>query len=258
MEEGDYLRIYRSLNSLEDLAEFDHPRGVLLAILTQKAVRRAKAQYRRVEADADSLRELWSGGSPILAIARAVGLPPVLTASIILRGEGLSRRRVRALLRDPKRARGRLREELSEAVREDFVYSPWAHRLQVERGRAGERVIARWLSGLGLRFIPEGAREGGGKTPDFLLEDPLPLGGLDVRWVESKASFGDRVEHKRYIEKQFAGYSEAFGSGMVVYWQGFLPTILPMMDRILVKDHTFFPEFRADLEPILNPVIRAP
>lgn len=253
MEDGEYLRICRSLNSLADLDKFDHPTGVLLAILTQKMVRRAKAQYHQVEADARSLREWWSGGTQILAIARAVELPPVLTAYIILGREGLSRRRIRALLRDPDRAKGRLREELPEIIREDFVYSPWAHKLQVERGRAGERVIARWLSGLGLRFIPEGAGEEKGKTPDFLLKDPLPLEDLGMYWVESKAIFGDEVEHRRYIKKQFAGYLEAFGPGMVVYWQGFLPTILPMMDQILVKDYTFSPDFRADLEPILNP-----
>ena len=44
------------------------------------------------------------------------------------------------------------------------------------------------------------------KTPDFKLEVPVAIGGHVVNWVESKASFGDENNHRKYLEEQFWSY----------------------------------------------------
>jgi hypothetical protein len=44
--------------------------------------------------------------------------------------------------------------------------------------------------------------------------------GKKVKWIESKALFGDPRTHRVYSKKQYLRYKEMFGEGYVVYWFG--------------------------------------
>ncbi len=63
------------------------------------------------------------------------------------------------------------------------------------------------------------------KTPDFLFPQDVVLDGHKVRWLESKATFGDKEETRRNMTRQLSIYVDLFGPGIVVYWYGHTTTV---------------------------------
>jgi hypothetical protein len=159
-----------------------------------------------------------------------------LTGLLILHEAGISRKRYRSFLNDLELVEDpRLKKELKQVIKADIIYSPEGNRLQEERGKKGEAKINKWLTERGIDFQSEKELTNNfSKTPDFLLDKPLNFRGTDVQWIESKATFGDEREIKRNMEKQLKPYREMFGSGMVIYWFGFLKP-QPMTDGILIE-----------------------
>jgi hypothetical protein len=83
------------------------------------------------------------------------------------------------------------------------------------------------------------------KTPDFLLDGPFLFGGKSVNWVESKAVFGSHEEHENYLNRQFNEYRELYGTGLVVYWYGYLDDIVP--ENHLLRDYRLEGKLENDL-----------
>jgi hypothetical protein len=249
-----YQRIYRELGSLKDIEHLAEKtgveRGVLFSILSLKLVRETKTRYHSMRKNSGELRKAWEKGKSFLAIARELDFPPVLTASIILQASGLSRKQVWRLL-NKKSTDNRITRELEEAKKEDFLYSPRAHRQQARRARVGEEILRDWLVNNKIEFVAEKNAGRNAKTPDFLLKKKLSIDGLRILWIESKAVFGDEIEHRRYLKKQYQDYLRKFGDGMVVYWYGFLDSLPSLEPRIVVKDYTFFPELKSKTEELL-------
>jgi Protein of unknown function TPD sequence-motif len=59
-------------------------------------------------------------------------------------------------------------------------------------------------------------------TPDFLILDQLEINGEPVAWIDCKAYYGANVSSNvRRMKQQMSRYIEVWGSGAVMYLQGF-------------------------------------
>lgn len=250
MKKETYEAVYSQLAGLPSIEILGRKHGIpketLRVLFIQKVIRETKRKHASLQASASKLLARWRAGESFLKIAESIGFPPIMVASLILAEMGMSRRSFRAYLKDPTPCENaRIRCELSDALANDIVYSPDASVEQACRGRLAEEKVGAWLSGCGVSYKTEheSRKEGSGKTPDFLLTTPLDVSGRRIRWVESKATFGDGNEMRSDYRKQMRHYVELFGDGAVVYWYGFLEGNAP--ERILLLSS-------ADIKPKPN------
>ena len=228
MNEDLYTRLYRRLNKRGDvfkLAEiFDIPEEILFAILSQKIVRRTKRDYHGLKKQSSNLLKRWKEGKSLLELSEERRFSPVLITSFILKENGATKRELRDYLRNPQDIEdSRMRKEIQEVLREEVVYSPEAAEIQRRNGRIAERRIGEWLDSQGVDYITEKeVRNLHQKTPDFLLGEPFFMSNNPISWVESKASFGDKIQMKGDCHRQLKHYVDLFGNGLVVYWHGYL------------------------------------
>lgn len=189
----------------------------------------------------------------ILHLAQMTGLSPALMARIILErhlmytkynGQSPPKSIVTQLLKDTSRLDdARLALEIDLCTMTDDVYGPVVDTLKHSIGHEKEEFLRRKLEELGFPYQDEDQLRSKGydKTPDIKLQVPVAIGGCVVNWIESKASFGDPECHDAYLKDQFWSYWNRFGSGLVIYWFGFVEELDVHREKgILVMDH--FPE----------------
>ena len=245
MNKSEYKRLYDKLNDREDIDRLAKTTGLdrelLLVLYTQKTVRIATKRFYKVKHRVKNLLRKWNEGRTFLSLSKELKFPPVLTAYLILLETNISRRRFWEYTRNPEKIKdNRLRREISEVVKNDIVYSPEGNDLQYERGKKGEKRLCDWLDKQNLDYQTEDDLKGNhSKTPDVLLKKPIRANGMNIRWIESKASFGDEIEIHKNSKRQLRPYTELFGQGMVVYWFGFIEGVhLPK--NVLLVDESFF------------------
>ena len=245
MKKSEYKRLYDELNMPEDVdrlaKETSLDRELLLVLYTQKTVRLATKRFYKVKHRAKSLLKKWNEGRSFLSLSRELKFPPILTSYLILLENNISRKKFWDLVKNPESIKdSRLRKEIIEVIKSDIVYSPDGNEMQYERGKRGEKRLCDWLDKQRLRYETEEELKGQhSKTPDALLAKPLITNGMRIRWIESKASFGDEIEIHRNTKRQLRAYTELFGQGMVVYWFGFIDGVHPPKN-VLVVDGSFF------------------
>ncbi|MBN2488386.1 MAG: C15orf41 family protein [Methanosarcinaceae archaeon] len=255
MDERTYLEIYDSINNFEDVErisrEIHEPVGIVATMLQQKVVRRVIKNHGRMQRHTKRHLRTWEEGNAILNIAQRNKFPATLMAAMILKEMGHSKKYINIMFKNPETIRNRrLRTEVIQALNADYFYSPKAHQKQRVRGQMGEDIIGKWLEVQDIVYLSENdlRKNGNGKTPDFVLDDPLTIDDTDIRWIESKATFGDVREHQYYYQKQFKHYEMEFGQGLVVYWYGFVDSIT--LEGHLIKDYEFF-DGMADVDELL-------
>ncbi|MGM0771911.1 MAG: C15orf41 family protein [Halobacteriota archaeon] len=258
MDKNTYLRIYESVNypeNIDDLAiKFKEPTGVIAAILNQKMVSKVKRKMHSIQSKSKNYLYLWNKGMSIVVLAKNNEVPATLMASVIIKELGHSKKYVLKNLDSLKDRR--LSREISEAINEDHFFSPEAHRAQSVRGQMGEEIIEKWLVYKQIEYnTEEDLRDMGmQKTPDFLLEEPICVDGVEILWIESKAMFGDEKEHTHYMKKQYQYYERDYGTGMVIYWYGHIDGLT--MEGNVIRDHSFYrgstPEINMEIEKLLN------
>ena len=229
MDTNVYHRLYRELNKPEDIPrvskKYTLQEDMILVIYTQKAIREVIKKFYRIKGRSARLYRQWTRGTPLLDISHANYFSPVLTAKLVLEHHGIGRKTFNSYVRDQSLIENpRLRKEIKDIVDNDIIYSPEGDRVQRERGIMGEKEIADWLDEMGAEYLRENdLREmGEGKTPDFKLKRPLVYRDMELNWVESKASFGDKWKLNEDYKNQLKPYRKLFGPGMVIYWYGFV------------------------------------
>ena len=143
-----------------------------------------------------------------------------------------------SLVRDPV-----LANEIDVCILNDEFYGPIMDGIRHSIGHEYEFLLKRKADENKLVYLDEDQMRGRGydKTPDIKLEVPIAVDGRVVNWIESKASFGDEISHKRYLKEQFWSYWNRFGPGLVIYWFGFIDELDTHRDKgIMLMDH--FPE----------------
>jgi hypothetical protein len=248
MKVGEYNKLLKLLNKRSDIDKLaettSYSKEMLLVVYSQKIVQNATKGYYKIKHLAPKYRKLWLDGETFLQISKKLKFPPVLTALLILKEDGISRKMYRKYLNDLDLVKDkRLRGELEEVIANDIIYSPEGNEIQAARGREGEEKIQKWLESHKFKFKTEKELSvDHEKTPDFLLKKPLNVRGVDIHWIESKATFGCKSEIKKNIKNQLLPYRELFGSGMVIYWFGFISPP-PMVEGILIENGKFFKEW---------------
>ncbi|WP_406660434.1 C15orf41 family protein [Methanolobus sp. ZRKC3] len=252
-----YEQIYAALDGVDDVPvlseHFLEPVGVIDSILNQKVVENVKRSFPRVKNMGRSLLKMWKKGMTISDIARKNNIPATLMVTILLKEMEIPKKSfLKNIDEYPDR---RLRTEVNAAMDSDYFFSPRAHDLHFTKGKMGEKILETWLLDKDVSFMTEDDLRGAGetKTPDFLLVEPLDIDGTKVSWIESKALFGDTKEHQYYVKKQFNDYEENYGTGMVVYWYGFIDSI--SLNGHLIKDYNFFGKDWDMVDELLNYVV---
>jgi hypothetical protein len=228
MDRTTYKRLYDSLITVEDVKRIAAGEGfdeeLLFVIHTHRVTRDATRRFYVVKRQMPRLAAQWRRGRRMLDIAREWNFPPVLTGQLMLQELKVPRKRIWGSFLDPHTAPDeRLRREIRELLDHDLIYSPLGMELQRERGRKGEARLYTWLEKHGIHYRTEKDLRGKyTKTPDALLHEPIIFYGQKLRWIESKANFGDDVEIRKNLKRQLGPYTELFGEGAVVYWYGYV------------------------------------
>lgn len=129
--------------------------------------------------------------------------------------------------------------EVFLCVNMDNLYSPL---IDASRQTVGQQYEIRLYNELKKKNIAFRHEEdlrtyGYDKTPDFKLEVPIAIDGFIVNWVESKARFGSSNIHQEYNDSQFLSYWNRFGSGLVIYWFGYVQNIVDQDNKkYIVRD----------------------
>ncbi len=241
MKNEDFKYLYDRLKEPSDIDDLSKElcldRELLTVIYTQRTVRETTKKYYKVQRNGRRMVRSWQSGESILEIARRYEFPPILTGLMIFQEAGRSKKQFWSLVRDPESIQDPdLRTQIEEIIAADIIYSPEGTEKQYQRGQWGEKNLQDWLTSQGIGFRTEKDLRGEyPKTPDALLDRPILVNGWKVNWIESKATFGDRVEVNKNTRKQLSPYVELFGQGLVVYWFGFVDEIT-MEDGVFISD----------------------
>ncbi len=233
MKYEDYKNSYFRLKTPADIDRLVESqkldRELLLVMYTQRTVRDATRRFHLIKAQAPQMLKKWKKGKSIVAMAKELNFPSALLGLIIFRLDGMPRRIFWKYIKDPEQCKDpRIKREMKKINKTDLIYSPAGMELQDKRGLWGESRLQEWLDLHKLKYKIEAELRGKHpKTPDVLLDKPIELNGVVIKWIESKASFGDEIELRRNVRRQLKPYTELFGNGAVVYWFGYVEGIEP-------------------------------
>jgi hypothetical protein len=150
----------------------------------------------------------------ILNLSDELKLPPAIIVRELLNRKGLTRSQINKALSGKFEVGKKFEKVIEIANANDPVFSPKGNEYSKWRGDEGEKILALWLDHQNMKY----ERDLGKGIPDFLLKKNIKIGGEDLKWIESKASFGD-LKTRKSDERQFKKF-DGYGHGVVIYWFG--------------------------------------
>ncbi|XP_055609322.1 CDAN1-interacting nuclease 1 [Uranotaenia lowii] len=207
------------------------------SILSREVQQRLKHSHFRVSSQAEDLlgeyqRKAKSTGAldVLLRMAISMRFPPLSLCRIILLAKYNQKVRaeVSEMIRNPDLIPDSLLgANVGYCLYNENMEGPVTDTIRRCIGEEYEVRLKQIAKDMGLVFYDEGdlRRTGYDKTPDLKLAIPCLYKGRIINWIESKASFGDMGLHLKYAKDQLISYNNRFGSGMVIYWFGFLDMI---------------------------------
>ncbi|CAM9783371.1 unnamed protein product [Discosporangium mesarthrocarpum] len=204
----------------------------------------------------DEFLAYYRRGERILDIARRPGVSysPYLLARVLV-GVLEPETPVAELMRSPDQIiDSRLRGEVLLCLEEDRDYSPFINKARRTLGSEYEFILQQKLRAREVGFESESdlREKGAYKTPDILLQVPIGVLGPDdqwrlVSWIDSKAMFGDEETFSQEHQSQLLGYVNRYGPGLVIYWFGFVETLLSPSYRDFLEDVMVSSDFPSPL-----------
>mmetsp|Transcript_15968 Transcript_15968/g.39133 ORF Transcript_15968/g.39133 Transcript_15968/m.39133 type:complete len:348 (+) Transcript_15968:77-1120(+) len=223
------------------------------AVLQEKTMNRHHAVLGR---HAKEITDRYQRGQGILSLAKRYDSPPVNLFRTVLSGRGFQKSQIKQCIKNPENhLNERDCQEFQKACREDVVSSPNCEKAH-EQAERFETITEQFLKDLGVAFLTQQdlireQKPRYGKivaSPDFLLLDDVMINGRYVRWIDCKAFYGANVNcRKKGVAKQSARYQEYWGSGAVVFLEGFSEALLGIKDctclsaRQFMETHYFQP-----------------
>ncbi|XP_055534979.1 CDAN1-interacting nuclease 1 [Wyeomyia smithii] len=214
-----------------------HNPDTLGSILAREVRQRLKQSHAKISARADGLladynKKVKTTGSldVLLKMAVSLRIPPLSLCRIILlkRFPDTTKSEVSEMIRNPDLIKDSLLgANVGYCMYNENMEGPITDTIRRCIGEEYEVKLKHMARDVGLVFYDEGdlRRTGYDKTPDLKLAIPCLYKGRVVNWIESKASFGDMETHLGYLRDQLVSYGNRFGSGIVIYWFGYLDMI---------------------------------
>ncbi|XP_012231072.1 CDAN1-interacting nuclease 1 isoform X2 [Linepithema humile] len=208
----------------------------------------------------DSYLEAVQNGEPtgiLLRMAKDIDAAPALLARNVLEkycmhdDANVSKNIISKLFKDTTLIGDKdLAYEIYLCILYDDLYGPIADSMGICIGQEYEIKLQDNLIRRNIAFRNEEQLRlrGYDKTPDIKLEVPIAVNGYVINWIESKARFGNTEVHQKYMREQFLSYWNRFGSGLVIYWFGYLESLNKSSEKkFIIMDH--FPENITYMDP---------
>lgn len=218
----------RCMGDVSDYAKTDNTYSfeTLSSVYQQLLARQMMKSFYLVKECGLQFVERYDAGHSLMEIAEWISLSPTMVARRVLELKGgITRKTITGLLRNPAQIKDkRLRNEVQVCVDCDAYSGPHIDRVRNVIGLEYELRLIEELRNLRLEFELEAdlRKRGCHKTPDVLLQVPVAFSKKVVRWIDSKAKFGDEFTMNKDYTDAVSSYVGRFGPGMVVYWFGFI------------------------------------
>lgn len=274
------ILVFDSIKKNKKICQLEYPSCkfcfvALSSLRSQIMIRNLKWESSAIEKILPSIIKRVESGEKLFQIAKNNGFSSYKLAKAYMNKVLKVRVPVSSFIESPLSVINdiALIKDLLNCFAQDLTCSHEISQLSECSGREYEEFLIENLIRLHMCFETEVDLRSRGKpkTPDILFLIPMATktpyskqSYVLVNWIDSKAFFADELTYSEHLE-QFKAYTNRYGRGMVIYWHGFVDSLLTTaQDSIVITDSFpdcwLFPtgEITASIGPSPVPVMPLP